>query len=283
MSATDTHTCMISGINDTSPIGIFDSGIGGLTVVRAVQKLLPNEDIIYFGDTARVPYGIKSMDTVRHYSMQITNFLLDRGVKLILIACNTAAAAAEQHVKSYASPVPVLGVVESGSKAAVDRVHGQGKVAVLGTLATIGSGTYEQSLKAKNPQVQVFSRACPLLVPLAEEGWTDNDVSRATLEVYLKDIKAQDPDAVILGCTHYPLFKEGIRKYLNADDEDIIDSADAIAEAARNTLSGTKMLNPKIEAGQFHCYVSDKPQRFQQLAERFLGHPIHRLEIVEWD
>lgn len=269
--------------NPSAPIGIFDSGIGGLTVVKAVQEALPNENIIYFGDTARVPYGIKSVETVKQYGLQITDFLLKHNVKLILIACNTVSAIAEELIKARALPIPVLGVVASGSQAAADAVPGKGHVAVLGTLATIGSGAYEKSIRALNNDIQVFSRACPLLVPLAEEGWTDNEVAEKTLEIYLHDIKKNQPDALILGCTHYPLFKDAISKILNELPTKIIDSAETIAQVAKTLLQDSKMHNTQSEIGHFDCYVSDKPQRFQILAERFLGKRLTRIELVMLD
>jgi glutamate racemase len=268
--------------NKKSPIGIFDSGIGGLTVVKAVMEALPGEDIVYFGDTARVPYGIKSMETVREYGLQITNFLMRKKVKMILIACNTVSAAAEPQIVERAAPIPVLGVVKAGSKAACEVLQPTDKVGVIGTLATVNSGTYENAIQAINPGMQVFSKACPLLVPLAEEGWTDNEVALKTLEIYLTDIKANKLNGLILGCTHYPLFRDPIRTVLGNPDIKIIDSAESIANSARAILAGKNLLNPQ-EKGTFDCYVSDKPQRFQQLAERFLGESIPRIELVSLD
>lgn len=270
-----------------APIGIFDSGIGGLTVVKAVQKLLPNEDIIYFGDTARVPYGIKSVNTVRSYAMQITEFLLERSVKMVLIACNTVAASAEAEVAELCAEhgVPVLGVIQAGTLAAFDlserSKRPEPRVGVIGTLATVNSGAYELALREKNDKTTVYSKACPLLVPLAEEGWTDNEVSRKTLEIYLKPFKDKHLDALILGCTHYPLFKPLIEDVLNDTETTIIDSADSIASMAKDHLLEKKLLNTQSETGSFSCFVSDKPQRFQQLAELFLGRNIHKIEIVK--
>lgn len=267
--------------NNKAPIGIFDSGIGGLTVAKAVMETLPNEDIIYFGDTARVPYGIKSVETVREYALQITRFLIHRKVKMILIACNTVSAAAEPEVTRYCKRhnIPVLGVVEAGSIAAEKISKKHKKVGVIGTLATIGSGTYEKALHELDPDLQVFSKACPLLVPLAEEGWTDNEIARQTLEIYLKDFKDKQLDSLILGCTHYPLFKKSIRATLGNNGLEIVDSATSIAQMAKRLLESKDLLN-KENDGHLECYVSDKPQRFQQLAEQFLGKKIHRIEIV---
>ncbi len=262
----------------SSPIGVFDSGIGGLTVVKSVMERLPEEHILYFGDTARVPYGIKSMETVREYALQITDFLLRRNVKMIVIACNTVSAAAEQDVRLRAGEIPVIGVVEAGARVAAEAPHPHSVVGVIGTLATVGSGTYERSIKAIDSSIQVFSKACPLLVPLAEEGWVDNDVALLTLEHYLADFKTKALDALILGCTHYPLFKEGIAQVMGEGTR-IIDSADAVADMVDARLRAAGLRNTEGTGG-FECFVSDKPQRFQTLAERFLGKAVHRVEIV---
>lgn len=266
-------------ISKNAPIGIFDSGIGGLTVVRAVMDALPNEDIIYFGDTARVPYGIKSAETVKQYAVQITDFLMTQKVKMILIACNTVTAAAEAEVRAAAGDVPVLGVIEAGALAALQSQQRHHRIAVIGTLATVGSGAYQTSLQDLDPKVQVFSKACSLLVPLAEEGWTDNEIAELTLRNYLEDIRGMNIDSLILGCTHYPLFKDMIEKVLDNPDVAIIDSAVSIAEMAKRVLGDLNLMRTDDQA-TFSCFVSDKPQRFQQLAERFLGKKINRVEIV---
>lgn len=264
----------------TAPIGIFDSGIGGMTVVKSVMQELPGEDIIYFGDTARVPYGTKSMETVREYALQITDFLLKKKVKMILIACNTVAASARPDIIAKANGIPVLDVVLAGAKVATETEIRHNLIGVIGTLATVGSGAYEQAIAAINKDVSVFSKACPLLVPLAEEGWTDNDVAERTVQIYLEDFRQKPLDSLILGCTHYPLFKDTIRKVIANPDTQIVDSADSIALMAREHLTQSDMLNPHQTSGRFECYVSDKPQRFQILAERFLGKSINRVEVV---
>lgn len=266
--------------SESAPIGIFDSGIGGMTVVKSVMKALPDENIIYFGDTARVPYGTKSMDTVREYALQITDFLLKKKVKMILIACNTVAASARPEIISMANGIPVLDVVLAGAKIAAQSDLKYNLVGVIGTLATVGSDAYEQAIAKINSNISVFSKACPLLVPLAEEGWTDNDVARRTVEIYLEDFKQKPLDSLILGCTHYPLFKETITKVIDNPETKIIDSADAIALSAKKHLEKHHMQNPNQGPGKFECYVSDKPQRFQILAERFLGKSINRVEVV---
>jgi len=262
----------------SSAIGVFDSGIGGLTVVKSIRHSLPEEHIVYFGDTARVPYGIKSTETVREYALQITDFLLSRDVKMIVIACNTVSAAAETQVRQRATPIPVIGGAAAGARVAVQHAGPDGSVGIIGTLATVASGTYETSIHAIQPGLKVHSTACPLLVPLAEEGWLDNDVAMLTLRHYLSEFDGQPLDALILGCTHYPLFKESIRTIL-PETVTIIDSADAVAAQVDETLraSGMRRLDG---SGSLECVVSDKPQRFQTLAERFLGRPVDRIDVV---
>lgn len=263
-------------MESSSPIGIFDSGIGGLTVVKAVQDALPKENIIYFGDTARVPYGIKSEETIRHYALQITDFLLQKNVKMILIACNTVSASARDQIKEVAGSIPVLDVISAGTKAAI--AHPEHKhIGIIGTLATIGSKAYEHAIHQKNSGIKITAEACPLLVPLAEEGWTENNIAKNVLEKYLQPFTKTDIDSLILGCTHYPLFKKSITEILNKPDLHIIDSAVSIAGMADQQL---RALNLKHGGpSTFKCYVSDRPQRFQELAERFLGKTIPDVEI----
>lgn len=262
-----------------APIGIFDSGIGGLTVVKAVMEQLPHENIIYYGDTARVPYGIKSIETVREYALQITDFLLSQNVKAVLIACNTVSAAANKEVREHCGEIPVLDVVAAGTRAALETPSKSNSIGVIGTLATINSSTYDTAIHQVVPDKKIFSKACPMLVPLAEEGWTNNAISRMVVEEYLKDFRQKDLDALILGCTHYPLFKDEITRYLSESKTEVIDSALSIATMTRELLDEKGMLNSSEKPGEFNCFVSDKPQRFQQLAERFLGRKLHRIEI----
>lgn len=263
-----------------APIGIFDSGIGGLTVVNAVREALPSENIIYFGDTARVPYGIKSIDTIREYALEITDFLLKRDIKLILVACNSVSAAANNEIRRHCGAIPVLDVVEAGTKAALEQYSERNSIGVIGTLATVGSGTYEKSIRAIQPNKKIYSKACPLLVPLAEEGWNNNEVSELVLKKYLDDFIKLNIDSLILGCTHYPLFKMQIEELLNGRDTIVIDSALSIAGMAKELLTSKNLLNPAHEKGWFDCFVSDKPQRFQALAERFLGEKLNKIEII---
>ncbi len=263
--------------NRKAPIGIFDSGIGGLTVAKAVMETLPSEDIIYFGDTARVPYGIKSEEVVRNYALEITRFLLEKGVKVILIACNTVSASAKKEIIELAGDVPVLDVITSGSEMAVSFPDHK-KVGVIGTLATVNSGTYQRAIQTLDKSVTVSEKACPMLVPLAEEGWTDNEIALKTIETYLAEFEDSDINSLILGCTHYPLFKKAIQEFLHDENIHIIDSAESIAASAKSELESRNLAN--TEGGSFKCFVSDQPQRFQELAERFLGRELENVEIV---
>lgn len=263
-----------------APIGIFDSGIGGLTVAKAVIEALPNENIIYFGDTARVPYGIKSKETVRNYALEITRFLLKRGVKMILIACNTVSASAKEEIIEAAGDIPVLDVISAGTQQAVSKPKHQ-NIGVIGTLGTVNSEAYVNAIHLFDAAIKVKQKACPMLVPLAEEGWIDNEVALQTLHYYLDEFRGSGIQSLILGCTHYPLFKEVIPKILNGDGVEIIDSAESIAAAAKETLDEMNLLN--ADGGNFQCFVSDRPQRFQELAERFLGRTLDEVDVVDLD
>ena len=264
--------------SNSAPIGIFDSGIGGLTVAKAVAEALPNEDIIYFGDTARVPYGIKSEETVRGYALQITRFLLSKNVKMILIACNTVSASAREEIVRVAGNVPVLDVITAGTEAALsDSNHA--KIGVIGTLATINSKAYEKAIHEIDSGIAVTQQACPLLVPLAEEGWIENEIARKTISVYLGAFEEKNIDSLILGCTHYPLFKEVISEVLSGHQTKVIDSADSIAKTALKKLTELDLLNEA--GGDFLCFVSDRPQRFRELAERFLGRELQNTTVVD--
>ena len=265
-------------LNKNSPIGIFDSGIGGLTVVKAVREALPGEHVIYFGDTARVPYGIKSARAITEYALQITDFLLDRQVKTILVACNSVAATARLAIRAHAPHVPVLDVLEAGVRAAREQVAPDASIGVIGTLATIASDAYARALVSNGFRPNVRSRACPLLVPLAEEGWTDNDVARRVLHHYLHEFTVDPLHALILGCTHYPLFTDTIADILGPGPV-IIDSAAAIAVMTREKLHEQKMLALST-SGHFECFVSDEPQRFREVAERFLGQELEHVTIA---
>ena len=265
--------------NQHLPIGIFDSGIGGLTVAKAVKAALPKEDILYFGDTARVPYGVKSEETVRAYALEITQFLMDKGVKMILIACNTVSASAKQDIIRKAGSIPVLDVISAGAQAISESGLGSTPtVGVIGTIATVQSKAYEVALIQQLGSVKVLQQACPLLVPLAEEGWIEHEVARLTVKEYIQAFDHYHLDALILGCTHYPLFTNLITDVKHTKKTRIIDSAESIAASAKKYLEEHGGCN--TQGGSFNCFVSDRPKRFQELAERFLGQPLTKIDIV---
>jgi len=257
-------------------IGIFDSGIGGLTVLKEIVSVLPDENIIYLGDTARVPYGIRSPETVTRYSFENTQFLLSQEIKMLVVACNTASAISLDAVKKE-FPLPVIGVLEPGARAAVASTKKR-KVGVIGTEATIGSGAYEKSIKRLAPDVDVCSRACPLFVPLVEEGWTDNDVAALVAEKYLAPLRGEGIDTLVLGCTHYPLLKSVIRKVIG-DDIVLIDSATETAKEVSDVLSRLKWKGGG--KGFRKYYVTDTPTRFEKIGKLFLGESLLLAEQVK--
>ncbi|MEO8551876.1 MAG: glutamate racemase [Kofleriaceae bacterium] len=263
------------------PIGVFDSGVGGLTVVRALRKALPGEDIVYLGDTARVPYGNKSPRTVEKYSLGCQQFLLDRDVKLVLIACNTASANALPALQA-ATRIPVIGAVEPGATSALAATR-NGHLGVIGTLATVRSRAYPKAIEARDPAVKVTTFACPLFVPLADEGWTDDDVAVLVARRYLAQLFEQDPsiDTLVLGCTHYPLLADVIHRVANElarHEVTIVDSAHAMAETAREALGSGA--NRRSTAGRLDCFATDT-SRLEELAPRFLGEPLTGFELVD--
>lgn len=263
------------------PIGVFDSGVGGLTVVRALRRALPGEDIIYLGDTARVPYGSKSPRTVEKYSLGCQRFLLDRDVKLVLIACNTASANALPALVE-ASPVPVIGAVEPGALSALAATK-SGHIGVIGTLGTVRSSAYAKAITARDPNAKLTALACPLLVPLAEEGWTDDEVAVLVARRYLTQLFAQDSqiDTLVLGCTHYPLLRDVLAKVAHeiaGREIAVVDSASAMAEAAKEALGSGP--NKRTQAGRLDCFATDT-SRLDELAPRFLGEPLTGFELVD--
>jgi len=267
--------------NHRHPIGVFDSGVGGLTVVRALRAALPGEDVVYLGDTARVPYGSKSPRTVEKYSIGCQQFLLSRGVKLVLIACNTASANALPALVA-ASPVPVIGAVEPGAASALAATR-NGHLGVIGTLGTVRSGAYATAIAARDPKAKLTALACPLLVPLAEEGWVDDEIAALTARRYLSQLLERDReiDTLVLGCTHYPLLRDVIERVaceLAGKPIAVVDSATAMAEAARDAL-GTGA-NRRNGAGRLDCFATDT-SRLDELAPRFLGEPLTGFELVD--
>jgi glutamate racemase len=249
-------------------IGIFDSGVGGLTVLKEVVKALPQEDTIYLGDTARVPYGTKSPETVTRYSLQVTSFLVERDIKLLVVACNTASAVSLDALKNHFS-IPIIGVIEPGARRAVS-VTRSGKVGVIGTTATIQSSAYSKAIKKIDRGIEVVTRACPLFVPLAEEGWVDNEVARLTARNYLQGLKDEGVDTLVLGCTHYPLLK-GIIAEVMGDGVELVDSAEETAHTVAETLGAGDILRPSSEKGNHHFFVTDVPAGFIRVGNRFLG------------
>jgi glutamate racemase len=260
----------------SAPVGVFDSGIGGLTVAHEVIRQLPHESVLYFGDTARVPYGPKSPDTVRRYSREIAGFLRDQGVKGIVIACNTATAHALTVLRDEFD-MPVIGVVEPGARAAVSVTTG-GRIGVFGTVGTIKSGAYERAIRAINSDVFITARACPLFVPLVEEGWTDHEATRLIAREYLAPLVAADIDTLVLGCTHYPLLKPLLREVLGPDVR-LIDSAEETAAETARTLAEASLAAPNDADPTYRFVASDDPLQFLQLGQRFLGDTIEGVEI----
>lgn len=261
------------------PIGVFDSGVGGLTVVRALREELPGESILYFGDTARVPYGVKSADTIRYFASQITRFLVEKQVKMLIVACNTMAAVAIDDIRAQA-PVAVLDVIEAGAAAAVGETR-TGRIGVIGTLATLDSGAYESALRKLRDGLSIFGRACPLFVPLVEEGWLDHPATRLVANEYLDPLIQSGIDTLVLGCTHYPLLRDLIQD-VTGPGVTLVDSARTTASLARKRLSELSLLNTPSDPGTYRFFVTDVPQRFRKIGEQFLDRPLGQIEVVTW-
>ncbi len=263
----------------TQAIGVFDSGLGGISVVRALIDLLPNEHLVYFGDTARVPYGSKSVETVIRFSHQISAFLREKQVKMIVVACNTASAVALESLQKSFS-IPIVGVIGPGARAAVKATHSR-HIGVIGTASTIRSGAYRSAIRAADPQLKVSDQSCPLLVPLVEEGWPQDGVVRQVLESYLGIFDQDKPDTLILGCTHYPYLKQSIQAVMGKAVQ-LIDSGEETAAEVQRVLQELDLLNPeKGDPGKHEFFVSDFPQKFEETATRFLGRPLENLFKVE--
>lgn len=268
-------------INAGNPIGVFDSGVGGLTVVRALMDRLPFENIIYFGDTARVPYGVKSVETIAHYTRQIAEFLLARQVKLLVIACNTMAAVAAQTVRDLA-PVPVLEVIEAGARSTINRTRTKpATIGVIATPSTINSNAYPRAIHLLDPTARIFCQPCALLVPLVEEGWLDHPVTRMTVTEYLTPVLAHNVDTLVLGCTHYPLLKP-LFQHVAGPDVGLVDSAEAMAEEVAQLLATRNLNNSSGAVPTHHFHVTDVPLRFQTIGERFLGRSLANVHVERW-
>jgi glutamate racemase len=284
------------------PIGVFDSGIGGLTVVRELLGRFPQKGIAYFGDTARVPYGTKSATTVRRFSVENTRFLINQGVHLVVVACNTSSAVALDMLRRQFE-IPILGVVEPGARAAVAASR-SGRIGVIGTYATIASGAYEKAIHALEPNAEVHAVSCPLFVPLAEEGWTDHPVTREVAREYLAPLKNAHIDTLVLGCTHYGVLRQGIESAFNDEKVVLVDSAAEVArevgehlEAAASSggaggLSGassggtssatsSRGTSSATATDHYRFYVSDIPARFREVGGRFLGRPLDEVVLID--
>lgn len=249
-------------------IGVFDSGLGGLTVVKELIHHLPNERIVYFGDTARVPYGTKSAKTVIRYSREIVRALLKHKVKMVVVACNTASSLALDVLKKEFN-VPLLGVIEPGARKAIDVTRNK-KVGIIATSSTVKSGKYAKKIVQLNKDIDVTSKPCPLFVPLVEEGWIDHAVTYQVARQYLKEIKKKKIDTLILGCTHYPLLK-GVLRHVMGPGVQLVDSAREVALQVKGLLTRSNLLRTRLGPCRHLFIVSDEPKQFQHLAMRFLG------------
>ncbi|MFP6581892.1 MAG: glutamate racemase [Candidatus Hydrogenedentota bacterium] len=262
--------------NGDGAIGIFDSGFGGLTVARQIMERMPNESIIYLGDTARLPYGTKSPATVIRYAQACSEILTQRGIKLLVVACNTASAHAIPALQT-ANSIPVIGVVDPGAHCAVNATK-KGPIGIIGTQGTINSQVYRDAIHALTPEAEVVSVPCPLFVPLAEEGWTTGSVPTQIAHHYLDAIMQHEIDTLVLGCTHYPLLAETIQQVVS-DRVTLVDSASSTSGAVEEVLRGLNQLALPEEHAIHEYLVSDDPEKFRQLGEQFLGQPI---DSVEW-
>ena len=277
-------------MNSHLPIGIFDSGVGGLTVYRALHEQLPNERFVYLGDTARVPYGTKSLATVERYAVENARFLAAHGIKLLVVACNTASALALPAIRA-ALDIDVVGVIGPGARAAAAAIEQNGRpgrIGVIATESTVRSGAYTSAIKKADPSAQVIEQPCPLFVSLAEEGWADHEVTAAVAETYLTSLRAQ-VDTLVLGCTHYPILRKIIQRSIGAQVT-LIDSGEATAAEVSSRLKARGLARLTMPTGALerhlcddldHFYVTDAEERFARVAERFLGSKPSRLEAVE--
>jgi glutamate racemase len=259
------------------PIGVFDSGIGGLTVLKEILRELPQESTIYLGDTARVPYGIRSAETVMRYSFENTKFLSSKGIKILVIACNTASSVSLDALKNSVA-IPVLGVIEPGSKAAVKATQNR-KIGVIGTSATVQSNAYTTAIHAIDPAIQVFGLACPLFVPLVEEGWITGNIAMMIAKQYLSGIKEKGIDTLVLGCTHYPLLKKVISDVMG-EEVTLIDSAVETSREIKTVLALSELEREQKQSPRREFYVTDSPDRFVKVGESFLGEKINHIEQI---
>jgi len=262
----------------TRPIGIFDSGLGGLTVLKEISRILPNENIIYFGDTARVPYGTKSKETIIKFSVQDADLLMDLDVKMIVVACNTVSSLSLDILKRRYD-IPLVGVIEPGARKAAE-ITNKMKVGVIGTKATVASGIYEKEIKSINPGINVISASCPLFVPLVEEGRLTGTITKQIVREYLAPLKKNNIDVLILGCTHYPLLKPVIQEVVGGSVS-LVDSAKETAKEVKRAIDENEIGKTTREKPVYRFYVSDEPFLFKKIGEKFLGRSIEGIERVE--
>lgn len=265
-------------MSSSKPIGVFDSGIGGLTVLKEIKYHLPAENLVYFGDEARFPYGIKSAETVKRFSHEVADYLMRRGIKMLVVACNTATACALTSLRE-SLPVPVVGVLMPGAYAAT-RATRTGRVGVIGTEGTVNSGVYARLIRNIRPETKVFARPCPLFVPLVEEGRLTGEITMLAAREYLAPLVAEEIDTLVLGCTHYPLLKAVIAVVMGPGVT-LIDSAHETAQEVGRVLNKTGLLNSSQEPGLIRYFVTDAPERFKAIGERFLGYEIPEVVKVE--
>lgn len=263
---------------DNRPIGIFDSGIGGLTVLKEVMEQLPNEDIVYFGDTARIPYGTKSKETVLKYAFQCIKFLLSKNIKAIVIACNTASAIAlNDALKTF--DVPIIGVIIPGANAAIEATKNN-KIGVIGTTSTINSEAYQTRIRSLNKNAEVIGVACPLFVQIVEDGWEDTDVARIAAEKYLLELKEHNIDTLVLGCTHYPILRYTLSKVMG-DKVSLVNPAFETAKEVKNMLKEKDLLADNKEKVVYKYYVSDDPEKFRRVGGNIMNKNIESIQKVD--
>lgn len=268
---------MVNEYKNTAPVGVFDSGVGGLTVAREIMRQLPEENVVYFGDTARVPYGSKSKNNIIRFSRQITRFLKTKNVKAIVIACNTASALALEELQQE-TDIPIIGVIVPGARAAVQESK-SGRIGVIGTEATIRSETYTKEIHRLNPAAEVTGKSCPLFVPLVEEGFAKHKITEEVIDIYLSEMKKSNMDTMILGCTHYPLLRSRIMAYLG-DAVHIVNPAYETAMDLKNVLKEKNMVNDSGEPGQYEFYVSDAAEKFTEFANSILPYDVAATKAI---
>ncbi|WGX76181.1 glutamate racemase [Paraclostridium bifermentans] len=264
---------------NNNSIGVFDSGLGGLTVLKEITSILPSENIVYFGDTARVPYGSRSKETVIKYTFQAINFLISKGVKAIVIACNTATARSLELAQAKYD-IPIIGVIEAGARTAAYTTKNK-VVGVIGTEGTINSKAYEGEIHKLDDKIKIIGKACPLFVPIVEEGWANTEVAELTAKKYLEELQASNIDSLVLGCTHYPLLKKTINKVLEGKIS-LVNPARETAKDLKDVLTKNNLLNTNVnKEGYYKYYVSDIPERFASIGKEFLNREITDIEQVE--